>query len=455
MKNRFNQTCDRAGAVSPRLRDCSLVSSTLQICRRGLALSLIYLMIPLGIGDVYALGQQPPPPADNSQAPPPPDQDTVVDNGGAPPQQYNALSPDQLNQMVAPIALYPDALVAQILAASTFSAQVVDADKFVQAHPGQSAEAMAQMADVTQWDPSVKALTAFPGVLSNMDRNLQWTTQLGNAYFNQPQDVMSAVQVMRQRAYQAHNLRTTSQIAVTYAPDQIVIAPANPAFVYVPYYNPWTVYGAPLGPWGGYMVAPVPPGIVFGVGFGLGFGLGIGIGAWGHWGWGWGHWGCGWGSHAVFFNHSTYISRSVTVFNHGYYGRFDRNPTARAYNRNVAMHAANYNRAGFANRGGGRAGVGRAGVGHPGGARPGGARAGGARPGGVHPGGAHPGVGHAGGARPGAAHPGGAHPGGAHAGAAHAGAAHAGGGHPGGAHAGGGHAGGHPSGGHSGGGHHR
>jgi len=440
MNNRVKQTNGRAGAVSAWLRDCDFFHSTLEICRRGLALSLICLMVPFGLGNVYALGQ----------APPPPDQDGPVDNGGAPPQNYNALGPDQLNQLVAPIALYPDSLVAQILAASTFPAQVTDADRFVQSHPGQSPDAMAALVNGTPWDPSVKALAAFPSVLANMDRNIPWTTQLGNAYFNQPQDVMGAVQTMRQRAYDAHNLRTTSQIAVNYAPGDIVIEPANPAFVYVPYYNPWAVYGAPLGPWGGYVVAPFPPGVAFGVGFGLGFGLGIGIGFWSHWGWGWGHWGCGWGGHAVFFNHSTFVSRSTTVINHGYYGRFDRNPGARAANRSAAMHAANYRSAAA-----GRSGAARAGAGARAGAHPGAGRAGGEHAGAARAGVARGGAAHAGAARASAARPGG---GAAHAGAAHAGAAHAGGGahagaaHASGGHAGGGHAAAHASGGH--GGHH-
>lgn len=325
----------------------SISSGFTVTAKRSLALALIYLMVPLGVSDLYAQQSAPPPPDDTQQAPPAPDQD-VVDNGGAPPQQYNALSPDQLDQLVAPIALYPDSLVAQLLAAATFPAQVSDADRFVQSNQGYAPAQISQMADGMQWDPSVKALTAFPSVLSNMDRNMDWTTRLGNAYYNQPQDVMAAVQAMRQQAYQSGNLRTNQQETVAYDPGNIVIEPVNPAVVYVPYYNPWVVYGAPIGPWYHYYVAPPPPGIVFGVGLAIGFGLGIAIGAWSHWGWGWGHWGCGWGSRTVVYNRTTYISRSVTVINHGYYGRFDRNVAARAYNRNIAMHAVAYNRPGFA-----------------------------------------------------------------------------------------------------------
>jgi hypothetical protein len=326
----------------------SQFESAITLGKRVVAGALMYLMIPLGVIDLRAQDVPPPPPPDQSQ---PADQGAPVDQGGAPPQNYSALPSDQLNQLVAPIALYPDSLVAQILAASTFPTQVVDADRFVQSQQGVPPDQLGQMADGMQWDPSVKALIAFPSVLANLDKNLDWTSQLGNAYYNQPQDVMSAVQVMRQRAYQSGNLKSSEQIAVDYQPSQIVIAPANPAVVYVPYYNPWAVYGGPVVAWPGYYVPAPPFGYGLGVGLAIGFGVGISIGLWNHWGWGWHNWGVGWGSHSVFYQHNTYISRSVTVVNHGYYGRFDRNPSARAYNRNMAMHAPNYHAAAY-NHGG-------------------------------------------------------------------------------------------------------
>jgi hypothetical protein len=324
-------------------RELSGTQTALNFAQRAIACLLVYLMIPLGIGDVMAQDVPPPPPADQSGP---------ADQGGAPPQNYNALSPDQLGQLVAPIALYPDALVAQILAASTFPTQVVDADRFVQSHQGVPPDQLGQMVDGMQWDPSVKALIAFPSVLSNLDKNLDWTSQLGNAYYNQPQDVMSAVQTMRQRAHDSGNLKSNDQLAVQYQPDNIVIAPANPAVVYVPYYNPWVVYGGPIVAWPGYYVAAPPFGFALGAGLAIGFGVGIAIGGWNHWGWGWHNWGVGWRGHTVFYQHNTYISRSVTVVNHGYYGRFDRNPAARSYNRNLAMHAVNYRAPGFNNRAG-------------------------------------------------------------------------------------------------------
>jgi len=308
----------------------SSVALALNLGRKALAVSLAYLMIPLGIGDLYAQEAPPPPPPDQYQA------------QGPPPQAYNALSPDQLDQLVAPIALYPDALVAQILAASTYPSEVADADNFLHANSGASPEQLGQMANGMNWDPSVKALVAFPSVLDNLNRNLDWTSQLGNAYYNQPQDVMAAVQNMRQRAYQAGNLQSNQQIAVQYQPGNIVIAPANPTVVYVPYYNPWVVYGAPIVAYPAYYPPPRPVGLYLAAGIAIGFGIGIAVASWNHWGWGWHSWGCGWGPHTtVIYQRNVYVSRSVTVINHGHYGYYDRSPAARDYNRNVAYHAPN------------------------------------------------------------------------------------------------------------------
>ncbi len=307
-----------------------LAATSFEATRRGIALALVVLMVPMGLATVPAFAQDAPPPPPDQQGPPPPD------DQGAPPQQWNALSTDQLNQLVAPIALYPDSLVAQVLAASTYPTQVVEADRFVQSQAGAPPAQIAQMVNGQQWDPSVKALCAFPSVLANMDKNLDWTTQLGNAYYNQPQDVMNAVQGLRQQAYSAGHLQSSQQLAVTYAPGDIVIAPANPAVVYVPYYNPWVFWGfRPYYAW----YAPPPP-VGFVGGFGFGFGIGIGVGLWGGFGWGWGHWGFAWGPHPYLaFGHGMWVSRSVTVVNHGYYGRFDRAPGARAYNAQVAHNA--------------------------------------------------------------------------------------------------------------------
>ncbi|MFZ0939110.1 MAG: DUF3300 domain-containing protein [Candidatus Sulfotelmatobacter sp.] len=234
-------------------------------------------------------------------------------------QQAQPLSVQQLDQLVAPIALYPDALVAQILAASTYPAQVADADRWRRAQGYASSEQIAGGADAQPWDPSVKALTAFPQVLAQMDYNLQWTTELGNAYYNQPQDVLDAVQAMRQRAQAAGNLRSTPQETVNYDQGNIVLAPVNPELVYVPVYNPWVVYGQPIAPYPGFSLLGAL-GSFIGSSFGplaVRFGLGIATTAFMHTPFGLLAWGLDWLAHAVLFHGSNYYSRSATVADWG------------------------------------------------------------------------------------------------------------------------------------------
>ena len=229
--------------------------------------------------------------------------------------QSAQLSPEQLQQLVAPIALYPDSLVAQILAAATYPDQVVEADRWLEQHPELKGQQLAQEVDKQPWDPSVKALTEFPSVLANMDKNLPWTSSLGDAYINQQQDVMNGVQVMRQRAQESGNLKTTSQEKVSQQGETIVVEPADPDVIYVPVYDPWVVYGGPIVAWPGWYWYPglfVPgPGIAFGIGFGVGFFSGFA--------WGWHHWGPDWYHHTIVYNHTTYISHSRTFTNRNYY----------------------------------------------------------------------------------------------------------------------------------------
>jgi len=228
---------------------------------------------------------------------------------GAP---YAQQTPEQLQQLVAPIALYPDSLVAQILAASTFPEQVVEADRWVQAHPDLKGGALGQAVDQQPWDPSVKALTAFPSVLGNMDKNLSWASSLGDAYYNQEQDVMDAVQVMRQKAEESGNLKTTPQQTVTTQGSTVIIQPADPEVVYVPAYDPWVVYGGPIVAWPGWYPYP---GIWYGGPY-LSFGVGFGVGFFGGYGWGWHHWGgFDWHHHYAVYNHERYFSHSRTFYN--------------------------------------------------------------------------------------------------------------------------------------------
>ena len=235
--------------------------------------------------------------------------------GDSAPLAHQPLDAGQLEQLVAPIALYPDALVAQVLAASTYPRQVEDADRWRQAQGYASPGEIAASADAQGWDPSVKALTAFPQVLAQMDRNLQWTTDLGNAYYNQPQDVLEAVQVMRRRAQAAGSLRSSQQEVVRYDQGNIVLAPANPQVVYVPAYNPWAVYGEPVSPYPGFSLLGAIADIAGALP--LRYGLGIAVSAFTQ-PWGWLAWGLDWLGHALLFHDSGYYSHSGTVANWGF-----------------------------------------------------------------------------------------------------------------------------------------
>jgi len=263
-----------------------------------LSLALLFATWPLSLS------------AQDAQAPPPQDNQAPAQDDQAPPP-YAQQTPEQLQRLVAPIALYPDSLVAQILAASAFPEEVVEADRWVQAHPDLKGDALGQAVDQQPWDPSVKALAAFPSVLGNMDKNLSWTSTLGDAYYNQQQDVMDAVQVMRHKAQGAGSLKTTPQEVVREDGPDVDIEPADPNVVYVPAYNPWGVYGYPVMAWPGWYPYP---GIWFGGPY-LNFGVGFGIGWYGGFGWGWGHWGFDWHNRYPMYDHARYYSGSRTFYN--------------------------------------------------------------------------------------------------------------------------------------------
>lgn len=240
-------------------------------------------------------------------------------------QTHTQETPEQLQQLVAPIALYPDSLVAQILAASTFPEQVVEADRWLQSHPELKNEELAKAVDQQPWDASVKALTAFPSVLGNMDKNLSWISSLGDAYYNQQQNVMDAIQVMRQHAQQAGTLKGTPQQSVSNDGSDIVIQPANPQVVYVPAYDPWDAYGYDVPPWPDWYDYP---GIWSGGPY-LDFGFGFGMGFFGGFGWGWNRWGCDWHHHGITFGNSRYYSSSRTFYNRSNFYRGGRGAGSR------------------------------------------------------------------------------------------------------------------------------
>jgi hypothetical protein len=211
-------------------------------------------------------------------------------------QEGPAFRPEEIDQVVAPIALYPDSLLAQIMVASTYPLEIVQAGRFVQQNKDLKGERLLQAAKDKDWDPSVKAMLEFPDVLLMMSEKLEWTEKLGNAFLSQQKDVMTSVQRLRTKAQEAGNLKTTKEQVVKVEKETqiIVIESASPQVVYVPTYNPTVVYGV----WA-YPAYPPPPVYAYPYGAGLAFAAGVAVGAaWsGH-----GGWGCGWGNNEVDVN---------------------------------------------------------------------------------------------------------------------------------------------------------
>ncbi len=197
-----------------------------------------------------------------------------------------AFKPEELDQLLAPIALYPDTLLAQIFMASTYPLEVVQADRWAKQNKSLKGEALTAALEQQPWDPSVKSLVNFPQVLGMMSEKLDWTQKLGDAVLAQQKDVMEAVQGLRRKAMDAGTLKTTAeQKVVVEQPQTIIIEPANPQVVYVPTYNPTVVYGT----WAYPSYPPAyyyPPGYVAGTAL-LSFGAGMAMGA--AWGYAWGH----------------------------------------------------------------------------------------------------------------------------------------------------------------------
>ena len=231
--------------------------------------------------------------------------------------QGSVYSPDKINQVVAPIALYPDALMSQVLMAATFPDQVTDADQWVRANPGLTGSALDDALATATWDPSVISLCKFPTVLDRMAQNITWTNDLGNAFLTQRTDVMNAVQALRTEAYRNGHLKTTEQQRVVVQGPDIVIQPATPEVIYVPTYQPAVVYGSYWNypsyyypgvwdPWPGYSFVN---GFAWGIGFGIGnilFG------------------GCDWGHHDVWMDYGVInncsIYHNTPYYNGGHWG---------------------------------------------------------------------------------------------------------------------------------------
>jgi hypothetical protein len=275
------------------------------LIREAVAVSMSFLLVLMAIPiDIEAQGSSPTAPSRGSQG-----------------DEYALLTPEELDGLVAPIALYPDALVAQVLGAATFPYEIVDAVVWLKQNSALTSESLAKAVDQQSWDPAVKALTQFPSVLDNLAKNLAWTSSLGEASATQQQDVMEAIQRMRAKAHAAGNLKSSSEIKVVQeTPQTIIIQPANPQIVYVPTYNPTVIYGAPVVV-PGYSSADVAAAAI------IAFGAGVAVGAMASGGccvWGWSYWGTSWHSHTIVYNRNIYVSNSY--WRGGYYGGGYRPP---------------------------------------------------------------------------------------------------------------------------------
>src|SRR5438874_6463500 len=308
---------------------------------------------------------------------------------------------DQLDSLVAPIALYPDPLLAQTLAASTYPLEIIQLQQWMDRNKNLQGKALADAVAKQPWDPSVQSLVEFPDVVQRMAGNIQWTTDLGNAFLAQQSDVMAAVQSMRAKAQGTGNLKTSAQSVVktetvSSGKQVIEIQQANPDVVYVPSYDPTVVYGAaPVE----YPYYPYTyPGYVPGTALAWGAGIALGAAAWGAWGGNWGN--CDWNGGNVNINNNNNFNKNNN-FNRNVsrqgQGNWQHNPqhrgnapygdrgTANKFGGQGARGAGN--RGGAGNRPGGVGGAGRpggsggiGGAGKPGGAggiggagRPGGA----------------------------------------------------------------------------------
>src|SRR5213079_223295 len=303
------------------------------------------------------------------------------------------ISGAQLDSLVAPMALYSDELLAQTLAASTYPLEIIQLQQWMERNKNLKDKALADAVTKQPWDPSIQAMAAFPDVVQRLAGNIQWTTDLGNAFLAQQSDVMEAVQRMRAKAQGTGNLKTSAQQVVqteTVASGKqvIEIQHANPDVVYVPSYDPQVVYGAapPAYPYYPYTY----PGYVPGTALAWGAGIALGAAAWGAWGGNWGN--CNWNGGDVNINNNNNFNRNYNKnVNRGQAGQgnnWQHNPQHRGNapygNRQTAnkfgANARQQPGGGAANRPGGGAGAGNRPGGGGAGAKPGGGA--GARPGG-------------------------------------------------------------------------
>lgn len=239
-------------------------------------------------------------------------QSSGADKAAPAQDQQPKIPADQLDSLVAPIALYPDPLLAQVLAASTYPLELIQLQQWLAKNQALKDKSLAEAVAKQPWDPSIQALAALPDVVKRLADDIQWTTDLGNAFLAQQGDVMDAVQRMRKKADSNGNLKSTEQqrveTKVVENKSVIVIEPAKPEVVYVPSYDPVVVYGPPVYP---YPPIYYPPAGYYAAGMAISFGIGVAMGAaWGGGGWGWG---CGWGNNNVYINHNNNFVRNSNI----------------------------------------------------------------------------------------------------------------------------------------------
>jgi hypothetical protein len=262
-----------------------------------------------------------------------------------PPAAASAATPDKksftqqdLDELLAPIALYPDALLAQILMASTYPLQVVEAARWSKANPNVKDKALEDAMAKQEWDPSVKALAAVPQVLTMMNEKIDWTQKLGDAFLGQQADVMKTAQELRKKADAAGNLKSSENMKVTKTTEEnvqvIKIEQPNPEVVYVPTYNPATIYGS----WW-YPAPPpyyyYPPGYAYGAGLAFATGVFVGAAIWGN---------CNWGGNNVNINVNKYNNFNKTNIGNGNWNHDPKNRGGVGYRDNATSQK--YNRGG-------------------------------------------------------------------------------------------------------------
>jgi len=319
---------------------------------RGLTIAIISGLLFSTAPTVGNASASPPAPAGAApsvtSAPAPPTEASANSSPMIPGPAPGAASAEQLQELVSPIALYPDVLLAQILAASTYPDQIVESYAWVKENPNLKGDQLAAAVNQKAWDPSIKSLTQFPPVLKTMNDSLEWTSALGEAYYNQPADVLAAIQALRSRAMEAGTLKSTPQQKVEVHPapppaaaqteqplpaqgaeqplpaqggehpasqqQTVIIQPAEPNVVYAPQYNPATAYGAPVQAPAGYAGYPGYPGytgtemLTTGL---LSFGVGMAMGALINEGDN--DWDTDWDGGQVNYNNNVYASKSNTV----------------------------------------------------------------------------------------------------------------------------------------------